>query len=210
MRGLSSNVLAVAAMALSSLTTYLTFFDSSYTLTSAVASVSIYVQSGGGYSPEQGRSASYRYFAEPSVILSNRGTLAVVVSDIELVRSSDLEKCVATDEIRTMIASRDKAKAAPTVVEPQTVRQLTMEFNLKSVNAKADSETGEFDLPASKEMWCLRWTVFDPNGKRHEPMAPAFTLSSEYVKKPDENYPDAKLDKKFPKAPQTLIARGMF
>ena len=58
MRNISSTVLSLAAMVLSSLTTYLTFFDSRYTLTAAVAQVSS--QTNRGYSSGNGqRSISF-------------------------------------------------------------------------------------------------------------------------------------------------------
>ena len=46
MRNISSAVLSLAAMALSSLTTYLSFFDARYTLTAAVADVDGQTQRG--------------------------------------------------------------------------------------------------------------------------------------------------------------------
>ncbi|MEL7371195.1 MAG: hypothetical protein AAFN74_19900, partial [Myxococcota bacterium] len=97
MRGLSSSVLSVAAMGLSSLTTYLTFFDASYTLTVANADVPIQVQSGSSSSGGK-KSAYYRFFPKPSVILSNRGKLALVVSDVRLHRSTDVSSCKIADD----------------------------------------------------------------------------------------------------------------
>ena len=64
MRNISSSALALMALALSSLTTYLTFFDARYALTAAVANVSASVQTGFS-SSEAGSSVSYRTFVAP-------------------------------------------------------------------------------------------------------------------------------------------------
>ncbi len=209
MRGLSSNVLAVAAMGLSTLTTYLTFFDASYRLTTAIAAAPVTWQTGSSYSPDRGRTASYDFFVAPSVVLSNRGTLAVVLSDVELVTSKSLDKCDPTDEKpRALHRFRGQEAALPAVIEPETVKQVDFEFSLKKVRAEAD-EGGQFDIPPTKQLFCIRWTIFDPNGRRHEPMIPAVTLDVKYEMEGEKKYPTAKVEKDFPKGPKTLVARGV-
>lgn len=204
MRGISSAVLSLAAMALSSMTTYLTFFDARYTLTTAVADVALQVQSGGGMSNGT-KSVTYRYYPYPEIILSNRGTRPLVLSDAELVRSADLDTCELSDE--EPIPTRIEA----VIVEPGTVQQLSMELALPGISAEV-AEDADFALEPSEDLWCLQWTVFDPNGQRREPLTPVFTtkITFEQPEDPDDRYPDTKVDLDFPKGATKLVARGLF
>lgn len=212
MRGLSSSVLSVTAMGLSSLTTYLTFFDASYTLTMANAAVELSVQSGGGSSGGE-TTAYFRFFLRPSIILSNRGNLAIVVSDVRLFRSTSLDTCTIADgdRGRRPFTGRNDTPATPRVVEPETLEHVTLEFGLEeaSTTAKADAD-GNFDIPSDQGLWCLKWTLFDPNGKRHEPTSPVLTLTRSYEMKEGEKYPDVNVEKDFPKRPIRLVSRGLY
>ena len=208
MRGLSSSVLSVAAMGLSSLTTYLTFFDASYTLTMANADVKIQIQSGSSSSKGQ-RSAYYRFFVNQGVILSNRGKLALVVSGVRLFRSTQPDRCEAPTDKDAFVSNSDATPTIPVVVEPETIRHIQLRSQIKPVSAEANPD-GTFDLPADSGFWCLKWTIFDPNGKRHEPMSPAFTLQREYVMEGDDRYPGVKAKKEFPREPIRLVGRGLY
>ena len=79
MRNISSTVLSLAAMVLSSLTTYLTFFDARYTLTAVVADTKGQVSTSSGSSGEK-RSVNYGFWIDNSIVMSNRGTRAIVTS----------------------------------------------------------------------------------------------------------------------------------
>ena len=212
MRGLSSSVLSVAAMGLSSLTTYLTFFDASYALTSANASVSVQIQQGSSSHVKTGiRTAYYRFFPRPSIILSNRGKLALVVSDVSLHRSTNLERCVVPegDKGSAPFFERGQDPAIPSVVEPETIKHLELQFSLKGVEAKAQ-DGQPMSVPTDQSLYCLKWTVFDPNGKRHEPLAPLVRLTRRYEMDAKRKYPQASIEKDVPREPIRLVSRGFY
>lgn len=203
LRHSSGGSLSIAAMALSSMTTYLTFFDSRYTLTTAVAGVEQQVQR--GTSSSNGESEVYfRRYVTPQMIISNRGTRPLVLSNVELMRSADPETCSPTDDIRT---TQFTAK----IVEPGTVEQIPFEFSLPPVEAVSDAE-GKFTLEGSVELWCLKWTVFDPKGRRREPLSAAFTATTTYPPEGvDRNgYPNMKLDIEHSFAAERLVSRAIF
>lgn len=203
MRGISSAVLSLAAMALSSMTTYLTFFDARYTLTVAVANVTAGIQSGGGRDGEGRQTASYRYWPKATMIFSNRGTRPVVLTDMQLVRSEDLQKCVPEEKAWD-------TRIDPMIIEPGTVRDLTVEFELQRIDAVAEAGQ-EFALEGDTSLWCMQWVVFDPNGQRREPMTPFFTLTRgfEAPAAPGER-PDATISLDYPQGPETVVSRGLF
>ncbi len=203
MRHSSNAVLSVAAMAMSSMTTYLTFFDSRYTLTTAVAAVEQQVQR--GYSSSNGESEVYfRRYVTPQMIVSNRGTRPLVLSDVSLVRSSDPDTCAATEDVRT---THFTAK----IVEPGTVEQMPFEFSLPNIEA-VSNENGEFDLQDTTELWCLNWTVFDPNGRRREPLSAAFVATTSYpVEGIDEDgTPNMKFEVEPSFKAERLVSRAIF
>lgn len=204
MRGFSSGVLSLAAMALSSLTTYLTFFDARYTMTTAIADASVQVQSGGSVS-DGITSAYYRFYPNLNVILSNRGTRSLVLSRVDLVRSSDAETCTAVEDDGIFTPSRE-----PVIIEPGTVQQVPMEFSLANVDAEV--ETGEpFMLEGNTTLYCLKWTIFDPNGRRREPLTEAMTITTDYeAPSGDDYYPDISVQVDFPKRPTRIVSRGLF
>ncbi|MEL7130736.1 MAG: hypothetical protein AAGK23_14440, partial [Pseudomonadota bacterium] len=157
MRGISNAVLSLTAMALSSLTTYLTFFDARYTLTEAIADVTIQVQSGGSSSGDR-IEGYYRYFPTFNIILSNRGTRPIVISDLDMLRVEQDGSCAD--------AVADEKIFVPTfetiIVEPGTVRPFKLETALPSIDR--DTTVGiPFDLTGETAKWCFEWTLFDPN-----------------------------------------------
>lgn len=208
MRNISSAVLSLAAMSLSSLTTYLTFFDARYTLTQAVAEVPTNIQGGGGTNSDGTRSASYRIYPEPRIILSNRGTRALVLSSVEAVVSSDPEKCVPMD------LEGDDApytrKIEPVIVEPSSVQQIALELGLAGFNSEA-APGEDFDFENTVQLWCLKWVVFDPNGERREPLTPLLTLDVTFSPPEEgESYPDINVEVDHPKEPSRLVTRGLY
>ncbi len=73
------------------------------------------------------------------------------------------------------------------------------------------SANGRFDLTDSSELWCLRWTVFDPAGKRREPVMPVTMLTWRFSPPPeDQRYPEAEVTIDYPKGPETLVRRGFY
>lgn len=209
MRGLSSTVLSLAAMALSSLTTYLTFFDARYTLTVATADVAVNLQSGGGRDSEGNRSATYRYWPTFNMVLSNRGTRALVITDIELLKSQSPERCEVGDDNRMQRYSTS-GLFDTTIVEPGTVLPKQLEFELDRIAAEAGP--GEsLSLQPDRALYCARYTVFDPNGRRHEPVAPVLTMTRGFEPADDpDDMPDGTLEVDFPKGATTLLNRGFF
>ncbi|MEL6323146.1 MAG: hypothetical protein AAFQ84_02825 [Pseudomonadota bacterium] len=203
MRGFSSAVLSLAAMGLSTVTTYLTFFDARYTLTQAIADVPIQLQSGGGYSDGEA-DAYFRFFPTFDLILSNRGTRPVVVSDLEIYRSAAMDQCELTGEPMYM------QDFQPVIVEPGTVSPFSVEVSLPNLERSArDGEA--FDLSGEEALYCFQWTLFDPNGRRHEPIAEALTVRYTLLPPPEgERYPDITVEKDFPRRPERLISRGFF
>ena len=217
MRNISSAVLSLAAMALSSLTTYLSFFDARYTLTSAVADVKGDTNRGSGR--RDGKwTVNFRFYAEPTVILSNRGTRALVVSDVDLVESQDVESCkVADDAKRHNFTMRNEDGTRynlvePFIVEPGTVMPVTLsaalnELNLEGVTGQAPDMSS---LAPRKTLWCMEWTIYDPNGKRHMNMMPG-VVSDIFFEIPEgEDIPDQTYKLDFPKGAVQLLSRGIF
>lgn len=203
MRHSSNALLSVTAMVMSSMTTYLTFFDSRYTLTTAVAGIEQQVQR--GYSSSNGETElNFRLYVTPQMIISNRGTRPLVLSDVSLMRSGDPKKCTPTDDVRT---TQFTAK----IIEPGTVDQIPFAFSLPSVNAFAGAD-GDFGLEEVTELWCLHWTVFDPNGRRREPLSAAFVATTSYpVEGADEDgRPNMKLDIEHSFKAERLVSRSIF
>ncbi|MEM6412260.1 MAG: hypothetical protein AAF683_12070 [Pseudomonadota bacterium] len=203
MRGFSSAVLSLAAMSLSSLTTYLTFFDSRYTLTQAIADVSI-SQQGGGYSSGDVREVTYRFFPRIDLILSNRGTRPIVVSDMEIFESASRDQCELTEETLFM------QEFTPIIIEPGTLSQTSVETSLKNVEGQSTGGAPIVLDPISR-LYCLKWTLFDPNGERHEPMAEAFSINIDFLPpEPGEYSPETDVTVDFPRRPERLLSRDFF
>ncbi|MEO0983512.1 MAG: hypothetical protein AAFX03_12770 [Pseudomonadota bacterium] len=202
MRNISANVLSLSAMALSSLTTYLTFFDARYTLTTAVASLEMSLQRG-GFSDGEEKSVYFRPYMSAQIILSNRGTRSLVVTDAQLVRAAGAEGCELTDTVM-------ESRLSPMIIDPGAVTPLTLEFALPETQQEVPIDAA-FDLPSDEAYWCLRWTVFDPQGQRSEPAVPVASITTTYAPPPEEDdYPEAELDVDYPKGPATLARRGLY
>lgn len=201
MRNLSSAVLSLAAMVLSSFTTYLSFFDARYTLTASVADVSGQTNRGYGSNGEQ-RNVNFRFYVAPSVILSNRGTRPLVITDVALVPSSDAKTCVASGDPLP-------GRMETLIIEPGSVRSLPLDLALPQIEQKIGMDEA-FSLEDVSSFWCIQWVVFDPNGRRHEPMMPAFTADIRFGYEDDESHPSATYKLDFPKGPTRLLSRGLF
>jgi len=161
MRNVLSLVFSIAAMVASGLTTYVTFYQDRYTLTIAVAEI---VGSLGTSTYRAGPQSSlevvYRVFFEPTLILSNQGTRALVLTDLQMIPSTSLNDCVPSEETR-----RPAEAVKPVILEPDSVRDLSFEFGRGNM-------TNDFETRS--ELWCIKLTVFDSNGTRMEPMFEAF------------------------------------
>lgn len=208
--------MALAAMVLSSMTTYLTFFDARYTLTAAIADVKGQVNRGfSSGSNSDTKTVNYRFYIDTSLVLSNRGTRSLVVSDVSVVRSSSSEKCeVADDEKRVRVQeySEDGSRTTyikPFIVEPGTVGAKMFWMNPEAIDQEIPKEQ-DFDLPPLQDLWCLEWKVFDPNGKKHENLMPAYMLDLAFELEEGETTPEGlmKIDAK--SGPTELLKRGLF
>ncbi len=199
MRNVSSTVLSLAAMVLSSLTTYLTFFDARYTLTATIANVQTQTSRGYGSNGET-KNIDYRFYVEPLMIISNRGTRPVVLTDMKLVKSTNMDTCEPTDFV---VGQR----IDPIVMEPGTVEQLKPMLGLEDVEQNISVEE-EFTLQPVNELWCLQWVAIDPNGGRHEPMTEAFRTHATFKTVEGENYPEVEFELDAVLAPQRLVSRG--
>ena len=215
MRNISSAVLSLAAMVLSSMTTYLTFFDARYTLTAAVADVNGDSNRGSGRG--NGRwNVDFRFYAYPTIILSNRGTRALVVSEVNLVRSSSLETCnIADDTKRTKVNKTDdsgysSSPVKPFIIEPGTVSPSRYVAYLDELKfSGVEGETPTFSTSPEQTLYCFEWVVYDPNGKRHESTMPAFTSSVTLSQKDGEAFPSADYKLDHPKGALQLLTRGL-
>lgn len=204
MQGFSTTVLSVGAMVLSSLTTYLTFFDTRYTLSVAVAEVSVQVQSGGSSSNGE-TSAYYRFFPATELVFSNRGTRPVVVSDLRLMRSDRSDRCEISDESeRGYVYNFDTM-----IVEPGTVTSMAVETGMD--NLTLDGVDGAITPPPDDVvLWCAHWVAFDPKGYRREPMTPFFTMSRTFSQEDGARYPAVSVAVDYPREPNTIVAKGLF
>lgn len=206
MNNITTAILSLLAMLLSSLTTYLTFFDARYTLTAAIAGVDGVIQSSGGSSGEGVFSIDFRPFATPSIILSNRGTRALVVTDVTLIRSSSHEVCdIAADAPSLKATSRMK----PLLVEPGSIQEVSLEFGLPQTSGQKTPTQG-YQIANTDSSWCMKWVIFDPDGERHEPTMLALRETTRFNPEPGgETYnADYKLD--HPKAAAHLLSDGLF
>ncbi len=210
MRGLSSNVLSITAMGLSTLTTYLTFFDASFVLTTANAGASVRIFGSGGKANGE-RSVQFEFRVKSSVILSNRGKLAVVVSDIRAFKSTALDACqIARDDKGQSLTYRvDNGPPIPRVVEPETLQQLEIRFQLDKVKQTVPDGSA-ISLPSSESLWCLKWVIFDPNGVRHEVTSPVLRAARTYIDKGLDKRPEADIELDITKKPVRLVSRSVF
>lgn len=199
----SNTTLSVLAMGLSSLSTYLTFFDSSYTLTVSAARMDQQIQRSYSSSDNK-KSISFRTYVTPHMVVSNRGTRPLVLSDLELIKSTRMDKCELGDTIQ-------QTRIDAAIIEPGTVQQLPYEFALPAIDLEA-AISEPFALEEGKELWCLRWTVFDPDGKRREPMSELFIATRTFPDDQMDNngYPQMALDLELEHAPKRLVSKALF
>jgi hypothetical protein len=206
MNNVSNTILSLAAMIVSTITTYLTFFDARYTLTAAVAGVEGQIQSSGGSGGEGIYSILFRPFVTPSIILSNHGTRALVVTNVELVKSTSHEICeVSADAMARSPTTRMK----PMLVEAGSIQEVSLEFGLPETTAEK-TPAQPYQIADTDSSWCLRWVLFDPDGKRHEPTMLALRETTKFSPEPGSEYykADYKLD--HPKGAAQLLKDGMF
>ncbi|MFC7290984.1 hypothetical protein [Hirschia litorea] len=215
MRNISSTVMALAAMVLSSMTTYLTFFDARYTLTAAVAKVSGQINR--GYSSNsEGKSIDFRYWVDSTLVVSNRGTRALVISDVSAVKSNKPGSCaidkdskrhrvqqyIAPEYVRTQYIQ-------PFIVEPSSVAAIPLSMGIPGLSQEIGLEE-EFSLEPLHDLWCLEWKVFDPNGKMHENTMPAFLIDVAFNTPEGEDYPEGELRLDMKSGPTEILKRGLF
>jgi hypothetical protein len=194
-------VVSFGAMLLSGVTLYLTYFDAHYSLTGAMSSVESSVRRAS--SSEEGvREVNFQYYATPSFILAHNGSRPVVLTAVDLIKSSDPKTCVATKE-------RVKPYAAfqTQVIAPGSVTPVSLEFPLAAIDA-TDHGQG-FSLEPTSVLWCLQLTVFDQHGERHQPLMPAIGADTTFdPPTPDDEFPTTKLAIKVPYGPVTLLSKG--
>ena len=206
MNNITTAILSLLAMLLSSVTTYLTFFDNRYTLTAAIAGVDGQIQSGGGSSGEGVYSLTFRPFATPSIILSNHGTRALVVTSVTLVPSVSHEVC----EVAADASSREPTtRMKPMLVEAGSIQEVSLEFLLHETNAEK-TPTQNYQIKDTDSSWCLKWVIFDPDGQRHEPTMLALRETTHFKPQPDGIYYDTEYKLDHPKAAAQLLSDGLF
>lgn len=190
-----SIVLSVIAMVASSVTTYLSFFDSRYEVTAVVASAPAQIQTSSSRSGDGPRQTTFRVYYAPTLILSNQGTRPVVVTEAALFRSTDPEGCVEGD-VRVVAYGENE----PFIFEPNAVRHMKLEFGPPAM-------TDDFEKRI--ENWCFGFVMFDTDGQRLERSLPALTASFEVERPEGEDETPALLTViDFPRGPQTLAAGG--
>lgn len=199
MSNASTLLVSILAFAMSAVTTFLTYFDTRYQVTAAVVDVAGGRQSGGSSSDGE-ISTFVRYYATPTFLLSNRGARPMVFTDVELVKSTSLETCEASD-----VASRPFGDGLErTIIERGELRTFDVEFAL-GVD-EHDGAAAVAARPDREELWCLRLTLFDQRGERREPMFPAVRASMAFSPPTaDDRYGDVALGLDFPPAPVRII-----
>lgn len=189
--------MSIAAMVVSAVTTYLSFFYEHYTLTANIAHVATSVQTSSFSSGEGKREVNYRVFFKPTLVLSNRGSRPLVLTDIRLVRSQSIDTCAKSGDKKDLVA-----EFKPTIVEPGTVRDLAFEFGRGTMTD---------DFETRNELWCLQVVIFDHRGNRSEPLAEAVRAKFQLVEKASDkkqDYPELKVEVDYPRQPMTLAASG--
>ena len=193
-------VLSLLAMAMSVVTTYLSFFDERITLTASIDKIEYSLQSGGGGS-EGAYSYSFAPYLNVSTILSLRGARPVVMTDAELVRSATPGDCVGTDDVIETYGLET------TILEPGTLRSLTIEYALPRMEAEA-ARPEDLKFEPRSDFWCLRYTLYDPSGERRQPASPAFATDITFFVEEGEDYPSAKLEIDVSRGAKTILEEG--
>ena len=211
MRALGSMLMSMIAVLVSGFTTFLTFFDERYTLTSAVVEIRAGTQQGSGYTEDTGLNVTYQHYVTPSFILSNRGTRALVLTDIELVRSGTLDTCESGDEIAAPLGPSFE----PMIIDADSVHSLAREFNISRVTRnyparRAPASAAErLSAEYEPETWCITLTVFDHRGRRMEPTFEAMTAERIFDPLgPDDAFPRGSLEIEHPIAANQLLSKG--
>jgi len=193
------------AIILSTWTTYVTIFDERYTLTAAVAQVGWSVQTSGYSSSSDGvREVRRAPYVAPTLIASNQGTTSMVFTRISLHRSTNAETCTAPEGDDSLRPLRRENK--PEIYAPDMMQTMQLEFALPAIESNQNAPA---DLEPLSGLWCFSLLVFDNEGRRHEPLMPAFTLSPTLVPSDDpDDDPDLELNLEYPKAAVELVSRG--
>jgi hypothetical protein len=212
MGALSSLFMSIIAVFVSGFTTFLTFFDERYTLTAAIVDVGAGTQQSAGYSDDLGLNVTYQYFVKPMFILSNRGTRSLVLTDIQLVRSSKLHACVASEDLVSPISG---STVDAMIIESDSVQSLRPEYNISRIKAHYDgrpapaSAADTLNAEHEPETWCLQLVVFDHRGRRSEPLFEAMTVERVFAPMgPDDNYPSGAMEIDHPVAANQLLSKG--
>lgn len=201
MQGLISMVLSTVAIAVSGFTTYIQFLNERYTLSAAVADVNASVSTG-SYRSGDVATRTFRYFVEPRLILSNRGTRSLIYTGARLVKSSEAERCVASEAVYQPYSAPDM-----TIIADDTVQMVNFGFNLDTVEA----DLNHAEPPAAFDtLWCLQMTVFDHRGRRLEPLFPLADIATQFVESEDGDGPVSRLTVDFPREPQAIADSGFF
>ncbi len=201
MQGLISMVLSTVAIAVSSFTTYIQFLNERYTLSAAVADVNASISTG-TYRSGDVATRTFRYFVEPRLILSNRGTRSLIYTGAQLVKSSDPEQCVLSEAIYQPYTAPEM-----TIIADDTVQMVSFGFNLDTVEADLTQSAAP---DAFDTLWCLQMTVFDHRGRRLEPLFPLADITTRFEPDPDDEGPISRLDVDFPREPQAIADSGFF
>lgn len=82
-------------------------------------------------------------------------------------------------------------------------------MNPSAINQEVQ-KSEDFDLPPLQDLWCLEWKVFDPNGKKHENLMPAYMLDLAFELEEGETTPEGKMKIDAKSGPTELLKRGLF
>lgn len=200
MGNLLNGMMAVIAMLLSTVTTYLSFFDDRALLTGVIDDVRPWARSGGGGS-EGNWSYSFRHGVEIDLILSLRGTRPLVLTEALLVRVPIGADCEGA------ALAQQPYQFETRILEPKSLTPLALEFPLPGAEATAPSKAAlRFDDRA--DGWCLQLKLFDASGAASTPMMRAFDARTAYVREAGEDYPSASIDVDVSPAPAPMFKSG--
>lgn len=202
MRGFISFLLSILAIVVSSFTTYIQFLNERYTLSASIVDVNASVQRG-SFSSGGTSTVTFRYFLEPAIILSNRGTRSLVITGARLVRSEDPEQCALGEDVYAPYAAPET-----TVLQSDTVEMLQYSFGLE--NIEVDYTRG-FSLENFTTLWCLQVTAFDHRGRRLEPLFTLADIETRFAgPSAEDDTPRSGLAVDFPKGPARIASSGFF
>lgn len=200
MGNLLNGLMAAIAMVLSTVTTYLSFFDDRALLTSAIDDVRPWARSGGGGS-EGSWSYSFRHGVEIDVILSLRGARPLVLTEALLVRVDPGAECAASEVAQAPFQFETR------ILEPKSLTPLALEFPLPGAEATAATKAGlEFEDRADR--WCLQLKLFDVSGAASTPMMRAFDARTTYARAPGADYPSVSVALDVSPAPAPMFKSG--